>query len=92
MSEYFCTTKNDVLNAQPLGPQAFFYTQEWHLMQSAVKFIEKYTNAVIVVAELEAWIAMALVRANCINTCAIVAYVGMAFAFIYVQTGVPCRC
>lgn len=78
---------------------AFFYTQEWHfniptnaVVSLTVKFIEKYTNAVIVVAELEAWIAKTLVRSNCINTSAIVAYVGMTFAFIYVKTGVSCRC
>jgi hypothetical protein len=47
--------------------------------------IREYTNAVIIVTELEAWITMALVRSNCINTSAIVAYVGMTFALIYVK-------
>jgi hypothetical protein len=55
-----------------------------------VWFIRQYTNAVIVVTELEAWITMALVRSICINTRAIVADVGMTNALIYIKAWVSC--
>jgi hypothetical protein len=70
----------------------FLYAQEQQCDQFTVRFIKECTNAVIVVAELEAWITMACIRTNSIGAGAIVAYVGMTFALIYVKAGISSRC